>query len=55
MIGYGDVLDIYPSIFTTYARESDLVNGKVHYTSSGGDRAISYVGSKWLIQSAANR
>ena len=55
MIGYGDVHDVYPSVFTTYTMENDLVNGKGHYTSSGGDRAITYVGSKWLIQSAANR
>ena len=55
MIGYGDVRDLKPSTFTTYTMESDLVNGKVHYTSSSGDKAITYVGSMWRIQSAANR
>ena len=55
VIGYGDVRDVYPNAFTTYTMESDLLNGKVHYTSSGGNKAITYVGSKWLIQSASNR
>ena len=44
------------NIFTTYKLEPDLVNGKQHYTSQDGTRAISFVNNRiWMVQSASAR
>lgn len=55
MVGQGNVRDAQQNIFKTYTLEADLLNGKVHYTSKDGDRAIAYDGSSWNIQDASKR
>ena len=53
VVGYGEAY--LPSIYTTYTIEDDLLNGKVHYTSTDRAMAIAYFGSSWLIQDATKR
>ena len=55
MVGQGNVRDAQQNIFKTYTLEADLLNGKVHYTSKDGDRALAYDGSSWNIQDASKR
>ena len=47
----------FPDIFTSYTIESYLLNGKVHYTSGDGTKAISYLigDGAWGIQDAWKR
>ena len=47
--GKGDAFDTYSSIFTTYTLESNLVNGKGHYTSKDGTKAIAYIEEKGIL------
>ena len=44
-------------IFTTYTKDSDLVHGRVAYTSQDGTRAIAFNEDhkEWKIQPVANR
>ena len=44
--------DALPNIFTTYQIEENPFNGRVHYTSVDGKRAIAYseTWGQWLIQ-----
>ena len=46
-----------PGIFTSYKIEKDLFNGKVHYTSEVGEKAIAFESKRreWNIQSAEER
>ena len=46
-----------PGIFTSYKIEQDPFNGKVHYTSEDGEKAIAYESKRgeWNIQSAEER
>ena len=46
-----------PNIFTNYTIETGLVNGRVHYTSHDGTKAIAYQEDKgqWLIQPVERR
>ena len=46
-----------PGIFTSYKMEQDPFNGKVHYTSEDGEKAIAYESKRgeWNIQSAEER
>ena len=46
-----------PNIFTNYTIEADLVNGRVHYTSHDGTKAIAYHEDhgQWYIQPADRR
>ena len=57
MIGEGDARDARPDIFKIYLIEPDLVNGKVHYTSQDGTKAIAFESSlgEWNIQTAESR
>ena len=46
------------SIFTNYSVEDDLVNGRVHYISRDGSKAIAYHkdhGGQWFIQPADDK
>ena len=59
VVGKGDALNAHPDIFTTYTLEpGDLINGKKHYTSQDGTKAIAYneeYSGQWLIQAAEKR
>ena len=46
-----------PKIFTNYTIETGLVNGRVHYTSHDGTKAIAYHEDKgqWIIQPVERR
>ena len=45
-----------PNIFTTYHIEKDLLNGKVHYTSTNGRYAIAFnERGQWCIQLVKDR
>ena len=45
------VKDAQSVLFTTYRIEEDLLNGRVHYTSKDGKKAIAYATGRWRIQS----
>ena len=47
--------DAQSQIFTTYRIEKDLLNGRVHYTSGDGTKALAYGGGSWRIQSVEKR
>ena len=51
----GGVCDTQSLSFLTYMIESDSFNGKVHYTSRNGAKAIAYDGGDWNIQTASKR
>ena len=48
--GVEPITDDEKSIFTIYHIEENLLNGKVHYTSEDGKKAIAYSSGKWRIQ-----
>ena len=54
VVGQGDVLNAYPKIFTTYKIETNLLNGRVHYTSQDGKLALAFNAAhkQWYIQDA---
>ena len=54
--GGGAAKQTHSGIFTTYTIEGNLENGRVHYTSTDGTKAIAFGGDGfWYIQPAANR
>ena len=55
--GGGGAKELQPEMFTSYAIESDLVNGHSHYTSKDGTMAIAFNKdeNEWKIQPVANR
>ena len=52
---FHDTGDRHSSMFTNYHIERSFLNGKVHYTSEDGTRAISYFNNKWHIQRVEDR
>ena len=52
--GKGGAFDSHPNIFTPYTLESDLVNGREHYISQDGNKAITY-NKGWIIQKQEDR
>ena len=56
MIGVGPACNAQSNAFTVYTVESDSLNGKVHYTSRNGAKAVAYdTAGDWNIQSADKR
>ena len=56
VLGGGAAKQTHSGIFTTYTIEPDLMNGRVHYTSLDGTKAIAFGGNGvWYIQPVANR
>ena len=51
------VFNAHPMIFTTYLIEDGTINGRVHYTSQDGKRAISYChqNRKWVMLASQDR
>ena len=56
VVGVGPACNAQSIGFTVFTIESDLLNGKIHYTSRKGDKAVAYDDSgDWNIQSASKR
>ena len=54
--GGGAAKQTHSSIFTTYTIEGNLVNGRVHYTSTDGTKAIAFGSNgNWQISAVAYR
>ena len=48
--------EIHPSMFTTFKKEADLINGYVHYTSLNGGKALTVdTNGNWILQDASYR
>ena len=56
VIGGGGAKEKHPSIFTTYTKEPNLINGYVHYTSLNGGKALTVdTNGNWILQDASYR
>ena len=55
VLGGGAAKQTQSGIFTTYTIEPDLMNGRVHYTSLDGTKAIAFGTYNWHIQHVAHR
>ena len=56
VLGGGAAKQTHSGIFTTYTIEGNLVNGRVHYTSTDGTKAIAFdPNGNWNIQPVASR
>ena len=55
--GGGDPMEKQPGLYHSYALESDLLNGHVHYTSQDKTMAMAYNAENkvWYIQEAEKR
>ena len=55
MVREGAACNAQSNVFTIYTIESDLLNGKHHYTSRNGAKALAYDSGDWNLQSAEKR
>ena len=50
-----EAFERFPSIYTSYVIEKGMINGRNHYTSVDGTRAIVNICNSWNVQDDSDR